>query len=136
MNLDLREERMWDGMQKWHVGGLMGAAVFHEFTQPDMGDPHDHPWPFQSIILFGGYVEQVYNPLTGLSWPVHRKPGDSFHVEATHVHRITELPLGTCQTLILPAASPWRKSGFYQFRDDGVYHRFWDQEEWNRFEKC
>lgn len=37
------------------------SVFLHKFTHPDLDrDPHDHPWSFLSIILWGGYTEAVY----------------------------------------------------------------------------
>lgn len=125
--LSLREERMADHFVKHHVEGLPAAAVFHQFSQVDHGDPHDHPWPFTSFVISGGYVEQVFQ-LDGSSELVHRKVGDSFRIDAKHIHRIIDLPAGECTTIILPGPHE-QKSGFYQFREGRAWHRFWDQEE-------
>lgn len=133
-HLHIREERMSGAFLKFHMEGPWPFhPVMHRFDAPDRGDPHDHPWTFRSIILHGGYVEEVFDLATGASRLVHRYPGDSFIAEAAHVHRIVELMDGECWTLILPHAAE-RKPGFYQFRDDGIYHRFWDQGEFVRME--
>lgn len=41
----------------------LGFAVrVHEILRSDEGrDPHDHPWPYVTIILRGGYWETRYN---------------------------------------------------------------------------
>lgn len=31
----------------------------HRILQSDLDCPHDHPWPFLSIILSGGYIECI-----------------------------------------------------------------------------
>ncbi|NGP19310.1 cupin domain-containing protein [Devosia aurantiaca] len=123
--LHLREERMADHFVKHHVEGLPAAAVFHQFNQADYGDPHDHPWPFTSFVISGGYMEQVFQ-LDGSSEMILREPGQSFQIAANHIHRIVDLPLGQCTTIILPGLHE-RKSGFYQFRDRRAWHRYWDQ---------
>lgn len=127
--LDLRHEPMSPVFDKWHVGGMPFAAVFHRFTEPDRGDPHDHPWPFRSTVLHGGYVEEVYDLASGSIRHVHRRPGDSFVIEPDHVHRIVELPLGECWTLIQPEGSKVREPGFYQWRDGVAFHRPWHRAE-------
>lgn len=123
--LNLREERMADHFVKHHVEGLPSAAVFHQFSQIDYGDPHDHPWPFTSFVISGGYVEQVFQ-LDGSTELFHPNVGDSFHIDAKHIHRIIDLPNGECTTIILPGPHE-QTSGFYQFRDGRAWHRFWDQ---------
>lgn len=128
--MHLNHEPMSPVFDKWHVGGLPCAAVFHRFSAPDNGPPHDHPWGFRSIVLVGGYVEQVFQ-LDGTSELVRHDPGDSFHIKAGHIHRIVELPQGECWTLILPGPSE-RTSGFYEFREDGTYYRPWHRPEFER----
>ena len=123
--LSLRHEPMADFFDKFHVGGLPRAAVFHRFTNADLGDPHDHPWPFTSFIVSGGYIEEVFDRRNGaVEVDVHR-PGDSFRVEAHHVHRIVQLLDDECWTLILPEAYV-HEPGFWQFRDDGPWRRPWN----------
>lgn len=37
------------------------STLIHWIYEPDPDrDPHDHPWPFWSLIVRGGYVERVY----------------------------------------------------------------------------
>lgn len=37
-----------------------GSVYLHAFIRPDDDpDPHDHPWNFWSLILWGGYVEEI-----------------------------------------------------------------------------
>ena len=129
----LSHEPMSDAFDKWHVGGLPVPAVFHRFTAPDLGDPHDHPWSFRSIILFGGYIEQCFAP-DGSSVDIERRVGDSFHIDANHVHRITNLPYGQCWTLILPEPSPSKISGFYRWENGQRFHRFWNERNWRVIE--
>lgn len=133
-HLHIREERMSGAFLKFHLEGPWPFhPVMHRFDAPDHGDAHDHPWAFRSIILHGGYVEEVFDLTTGRSEFIHRKPGDSFVNAADHVHRIVDLPEGECWTMILPNA--WERTpGFYQVRPDGIYHRFWNQEHFERLE--
>lgn len=127
--LELRHENMSPVFDKWHVGGLAVPVVFHRFTGPDLGDPHDHPWAFKSLILSGGYREEIYD-LDGTCRIELRSQGDFFYVPSRRIHRIVELPTGTCETMILPDGGVYRKPGFYQFRDGVAFHRFWDSQEW------
>lgn len=44
------------------------GVYLHHIHRPDQDrDPHDHPWPFASLVLSGGYEESV--------WPDKRDPG-------------------------------------------------------------
>ena len=132
MLASIRIEEMSPVFTKLHLEGLPFAAVLHRFSDIDRGDPHDHPWPFRSTILSGGYVEQVYHPKAGLVETVERKPGDSFDIGAGHIHRIVDLPAGECWTLIQPLGLKEQEPGFYQFREDGVWQRRWNEPEWSR----
>ena len=123
--LNFHEERMSDAMVKYHIEGLERPAVIHRFTSPDFGPHHDHPWPFYSFVISGGYVEEVFDLEDGDTHLVRRSVGQSFYIPETHIHRIVELPNGICETIILPFETK-QKSGFWEFRDDGTYHRFWD----------
>ena len=128
----ITEERMSDAFLKLHIHELPFPAVLHRFTAPDLGDPHDHPWPFRTFILHGGYTEEVYDLHGGLIDIRQHHEGDSFLIDAGHIHRITELHGIECWTIILPKPGEARTSGFYQFRDDGAYHRFHHETEWRR----
>ena len=128
----VREERMGGHFVKYHLDDLPSYAVLHRFTAPDHGDPHDHSFDADSLIISGGYVEEVYE-LDGSMTVHHRKPGDRLHNAAGKIHRIIELPEGDCLTLFVPG--PWvQKSGFYQFREDGAWQRRWDEPEWSEVE--
>lgn len=105
------------------------GMFLHRMDGPDPGeDLHDHPWPFISIILKGGYVEEfcdireaserAFNASVDVQgatrgdlriwkrWSVHRIP-------LTTCHRITRLvePTPTWTLVIVGRRSqPW---GFY-----------------------
>ena len=87
----------------------------HKFLKSDPDDVHDHPWPYASLILKGGYWEWIPNFDT-----VGRKIGEvqtwrgpgSFRVcEATSYHRIELDPDITAWTLFIPGPQK-REWGF------------------------
>jgi len=117
-------EVMNDFFTKYH---LSNGQVVHKFSRADAGDPHDHPWSFTSEILYGGYKEKVYHPSGYKITYRQLHEGNLNRVEATTIHLITELLREECWTLVTPEPAT-QKSGFYQFRLDGVYHRYWDEE--------
>lgn len=44
---------------RWGIECRFGRVFLHRFAAPDPGaDLHNHPWPFVSLVLRGGYVEQ------------------------------------------------------------------------------
>ena len=100
---------------KYH---LDDGRVLHRFTRPEpVASPHDHPWPFQTEILSGGYVEEVFTIHPKGTWSselVARLPGAIYEIEARHVHRIVSLPDGECWTLVR-AGAPTRRPLFWRF---------------------
>ena len=133
MNPSLRIEEMSPAFTKIHIDGLPFAMVAHRFTGPDHGPFHDHPYPFQSHILWGGYEEEILDVRTGDVTRVERHPGTSHRVEASHVHRITRLLDGECWTsIVLPFGLPALRTGFFEWRENGLWHRFWDEPEFRR----
>jgi hypothetical protein len=47
-----------------------GVYLHHIEDVDPQPDPHDHPWPFRSLVLRGGYTEKIY--MTDPVWG-HRK---------------------------------------------------------------
>jgi hypothetical protein len=107
----VKVEVMGDHFRKLHLQPGAGKHVtLHHFTGPDEGDPHDHPYSFTTLVLSGGYVEEVWTPKYGdgyrggPSWhkALHfRAPGESHTVRSTDVHRIVSLPAGECVTAVV-----------------------------------
>jgi len=82
-------------------------VFIHKFLKGDPDDVHDHPWPYATFILSGGYYEWVptFNPYTKEKvgetrhW---RGPGHFRISSPTNYHRI-ELKEGvTAWTLFMP----------------------------------
>jgi hypothetical protein len=79
-------------------------VFLHRFHRSDLDELHDHPWPFVSLILAGGYHEVT--PAAG--WkngdgPTRRRwygPGRILRRPADWIHRV-EIPEGReCWTLV------------------------------------
>lgn len=92
-------------LTRWSVLGRRTqgdwAVYLHRFRRSDGDDAlHDHPWPFVSLILAGGYWEHTADR----SGVVRRRwygPGRVLVRPAGYRHRV-ELPSGRdCWTLIL-----------------------------------
>jgi hypothetical protein len=75
-------------------------VFLHKFHKGDPGDVHDHPWPYFTLILKGGYYEWVLSGNCQVrKW---RGPGHFRFCSATSYHRI-ELKDGvTPWTLFMP----------------------------------
>jgi hypothetical protein len=80
-------------------------VFLHKFHKGDPGDVHDHPWPYATLILKGGYYEYTPNFEHGkmVGETKHwRGPGHWRICSANSYHRI-ELVLGiTAWTLFMP----------------------------------
>lgn len=86
----------------------------HKFHKGDPGDQHDHPWPYATLILAGGYYE--YTPVMSFGEMIGetkhwRGPGHFRICSAFSYHRI-ELKAGvTPWTLFMPGPQT-REWGF------------------------
>jgi len=78
----------------------------HKFLKSDPDDVHDHPWPFATLILRGGYWEwtPVFDAEGRKTGEVSRWYGaGSFRTaQANSYHRIELDPSITCWTLFMP----------------------------------
>jgi len=81
-------------------------AFLHKFHKGDPGDVHDHPWPYFTLILKGGYYEWVpkFNSKKEMIGEIRhwRGPSHFRFCSANSYHRI-ELKEGvTPWTLFMP----------------------------------
>ena len=80
---------------------FFGARI-HHILRSDLGrDPHDHPWPYLTIILKGGYFEQRYNSKgqqTSARW---HGAGSILYRPANSWHKLTLPPGETAWTLFI-----------------------------------
>lgn len=89
-------------------------VFLHKFHKGDPGDVHDHPWPYFTLILAGGYYE--YTPIMSFGKMIGetkhwRGPGHFRFCSAFSYHRI-ELKDGvTPWTLFMPGPQT-REWGF------------------------
>lgn len=87
--------------------GPGGKVFLHKFHRGDQDDAlHDHPWPFWSLILWGGYWEEtltgVADPGTGVAVRQRRwhEPGSLLRRPAEWLHRVVLPPGRHCWTLV------------------------------------
>lgn len=90
-------------------------VFLHKFLKSDPDDVHDHPWPYATLILKGGYYEWIpqFNADGTKSCEVRkwRGPGHFRICSATSYHRV-ELQEGVeCWTLFMPGPQK-REWGF------------------------
>lgn len=117
---------------KYH---LDAGRALHRFVRPEPhAHPHDHPWAFDTTILSGAYVEEVFKFRPDGGWHsalVERLPGSRYWIAAAHIHRIVTLPRGECWTII-QAGAYQRKTMFWRFGET-VQRRVWNERRWSRY---
>jgi hypothetical protein len=97
-------------------------VFLHKFLRSDPDDLHDHPWPYATLILKGGYWEWVplfiENTIGGVKVKeisgekkVWRGPGHFRTCNAESFHRIEVEPGVDCWTLFMPGPQK-REWGF------------------------
>ena len=81
-------------------------VFIHKFLKSDPDDVHDHPWPYATLILKGGYYEwiphfneQGIKTCETRHW---RGPGHARICSADSFHRIELAPGVDCWTLFMP----------------------------------
>jgi len=81
-------------------------VFLHKFLKSDPDDVHDHPWPYFTVILRGGYYEWIPQfDSAGRKFGEighWRGPGHFRLSSATSYHRIELDPDVTCWTLFCP----------------------------------
>ena len=90
------------------------GVYLHWIYLPDRDrDPHDHPWPFTSVILRGGYTEEVMEPWSAnpYKWHPTAKTHKTFSAHVMHmwqVHRIRSLQPNTITLIFVgPRRRTW-----------------------------
>lgn len=81
-------------------------VFLHKFLKSDPDDVHDHPWPYATLILRGGYYEWVpqFNGQGQKIGEIRhwRGPGHFRVCSANSFHRIELKPEVDCWTLFMP----------------------------------
>ena len=124
---DVEFETMSWAFQKYHLRGNPTNLILHRFYYPDEGDPHDHPFDIATVILEGGYVEELYEPETGTFVYETHNPGDKFLIPTNKIHRIINLPNGPCLTATIYGPKT-QEAGFWKWDQGKAYRRNWNGE--------
>ena len=104
-------------------------VFLHKFLKGDPDEVHDHPWPYATLILKGGYYEWV--PLFDREGKmfgqrrIWRGPGHFRICGARSFHRIELEPGVTAWTLFMPGPHT-REWGFLTGRDP---NKDWEHNE-------
>lgn len=107
-------------------------VFLHNFHRSDPDDLHDHPWPFATFILKGGYWEWVPIYKDGIivgEEKFWRKPFSLRWAPSDKYHRIELEPGVDCWTLFMPGP----QEGDWGF----LTHKNWNMDtfKWVRFDK-
>ncbi len=103
----------------------------HKFLKSDPDDVHDHPWPYATLILKGGYYEWIpqfdkqgnkFNEIA-----VWRGPGSFRICGATSYHRIELDPSVTAWTLFMPG--PQEKEWGFLVKNKWVHNEEYLEEK-------
>ena len=109
-------------------------VFLHKFLRSDPDDLHDHPWPYATLILRGGYWEWVptFDVVDGVisgETKIWRGPGHFRVCKAESYHRIEVEPGVDCWTLFMPGPQK-REWGF-------LTHINWNNQpfKWIRYDR-
>ena len=109
-------------------------VFLHKFHKGDPGDVHDHPWPYATLILKGGYYEWIpqFHDDGTMSCEVRkwRGPGHFRFCSANSYHRI-ELKEGvTPWTLFMPG--PQRQEWGFLVDNEWIHNdKYLDEHKQN-----
>jgi hypothetical protein len=96
----------------------------HKFLKGDPDDVHDHPWPYATLILKGGYYEWIpqFNPDGTKSCEIRkwRGPGHFRTCHSKSYHRIELVDGITAWTLFMPG--PQNRDWGFLVNDQWVQH--------------
>lgn len=116
-------------LDRWGWRCPLFGIYLHRMSAPDPGiDLHDHPWPFVSLILRGGYTEERAESRDApkwaawaAAWPGTCRRGVEFTWRAGTVHRVR---VDECHRIISLCRTPtwtlvltgrrFRQWGFYE----------------------
>ena len=112
-------------------------VFIHKFLKSDPDDVHDHPWPYATLILKGGYYEWTPNfneQGAKIGETRHwRGPGHFRICRSTSYHRI-ELAEGVeCWTLFMPG--PQRREWGFLVNNRWIHNDEYLESRKNKNEK-
>ncbi len=102
------------------------SLKIHKAVMSDPAVPHDHPWNYWSLILWGGYFEEktlpspVHNlPWRAISW---YGPGRLLYRRGNKLHRLI-IPDGKYSISLILTTKKWRDWGFYDTVKGWISHK-------------
>jgi len=109
-------------------------VFLHKFLKGDPDDVHDHPWPYATLILKGGYYEWLPqfdskgNKIAEMC--VWRGPGSFRICRANSYHRIELDPSVTAWTLFMPG--PKKRDWGFLVNNKWIQHEQYLKERYER----
>jgi hypothetical protein len=109
-------------------------VFLHKFLKGDPDDVHDHPWPYATLILKGGYYEWLPqfdskgNKIAEMC--VWRGPGSFRVCRANSYHRIELDPSVTAWTLFMPG--PKKRDWGFLVKNKWVQHEQYLKERYEQ----
>ena len=106
----------------------------HKFLKGDPDDVHDHPWPYATLILKGGYYEWLPqfdskgNKIAEMC--VWRGPGSFRVCRANSYHRIELDPSVTAWTLFMPG--PKKRDWGFLVNNKWIQHEQYLKERYEQ----
>ncbi len=98
-------------------------VFLHKFLKGDLDDLHDHPWPYATLILKGGYWETTPE---GRFW---RGAGHFRICKATSYHRVELQPGVDCWTLFMPG--PKERDWGFDVDGEWIQHERYLREKYS-----
>ena len=98
-------------------------VFLHKFLKGDLDDLHDHPWPYATLILKGGYWETTPE---GRFW---RGRGHFRICKATSYHRVELEPGVDCWTLFMPG--PKQRDWGFDVDGEWIQHERYLREKYS-----
>ena len=109
-------------------------VFLHKFLKGDPDDVHDHPWPYATLILKGGYYEwlpQFDNKGNKIAeMCVWRGPGSFRVCRANSYHRIELDPSVTAWTLFMPG--PKKRDWGFLVNNKWIQHEQYLKERYEQ----
>jgi hypothetical protein len=109
-------------------------VFLHKFLKGDPDDVHDHPWPYATLILKGGYYEWLPqfdskgNKIAEMC--VWRGPGSFRVCRANSYHRIELDPSVTAWTLFMPG--PKKRDWGFLVNNKWIQHEQYLKERYEQ----
>ena len=109
-------------------------VFLHKFLKGDPDDVHDHPWPYATLILKGGYYEwlpqfdSTGNKIAEMC--VWRGPGSFRVCRANSYHRIELDPSVTAWTLFMPG--PKKRDWGFLVNNKWIQHEQYLKERYEQ----